>query len=113
MINLDNINLDKLEQIARGGFGVVYKDGPKAIKIYHRSVKTRDGSLSVNPSLLLNKRKLSRLLKRNEKIKNTDLIEDIVCLNNKYVGVVYPYYDGITLNECMDYPIESRIDMSR
>lgn len=48
-----------------------------------------------------------------KKIKNTDLIEDIVCLNNKYVGVVYPYYDGVTLNQCMDYPIKSKIDMSR
>ena len=66
-----------------------------------------------NPSLRFNKEKLSRLKRRNNKIEKTDLIKDIVYDGNKYVGVVYPYYEGTTLDKCLDYPLQLKIDMSR
>ena len=113
MINLTSLDLDNLERIASGGFGVVYKDGSKAIKIYRPRLKTGYWSFVSNPALRFNKTKLNRLLKKDKLIDNTDLIQDIVCNGNKYVGVVYPYYNGITLNKCMNYPLDCRIDMSR
>ena len=113
MINFTSLDLDKLEKISHGGFGVIYRDGPKAIKIYSTTVKIGYGSVAANPSLYCNKTKLDRLLKKEKLIKNTDLIQDIVFIDDKYVGVVYPYYDGITLDKCKNYPFESRIDMSR
>jgi len=113
LINFMSLNLDKLEKISHGGFGVIYRDGPKAIKIYHSTVKTGYGSVAANPSLYFNKTKLTRLLKKEGLIKNTDLIQDVVCIDDKFVGVVYPYYEGITLDKCKDYPLDSRINMSR
>ena len=113
MINITSLNLDKLEKVARGGFGVIYKDGPHAIKIYHDNIRTGYGSEAPNPSLYFNKLKLNRLLKRNELVENTDLIQDVVCNGDKYIGVVYPYYEGITLDRCKNYPLKTRINMSR
>lgn len=113
MINITSINFDKLEKVARGGFGVVYRDGDHAIKIYHDTVRTGYATDMPNPSLYFNKVKLKRLLQRNKLIENTDLIQDIVCDGDKYVGVVYPYYEGITLDRCKTYPLQTRLDMSR
>ena len=113
MINITSLDLDKLEKVARGGFGVVYRDGPKAIKIYHNMVRTGYASEVPNPALYFNKLKLIRLLNKDRLIENTDLIQDIVYSGDRFIGVVYPFYDGITLDRCKKLPLKTRIDMSR
>lgn len=113
MINIRDINIDKLEKIGSGTYGVVYRDGCRAIKIYNDDIKVYYGCGLKNPSLRFNKEKLSRLKRRNNKIEKTDLIKDIVYDGNKYVGVVYPYYEGTTLDKCLYYPLQLKIDISR
>lgn len=84
-----------LEYINRGNYGSIYRKGDRAIKIYHDSLYRYETD---NPCLMFDRRKLYRLMKRNEKIRNTQLIEELVFIQDQFAGVSYPFIEGNILD---------------
>ena len=113
LIFLTDEDIKKYEVIGSGGFGTIYKNGSKVYKIYHEYVYDEFHCQYINPSLKYRHFKLNRLINLNKKIKKTDLIEDVIFLNNKFSGVVMPYYEGTTLNNIMDKSIKYKIGLSK
>lgn len=116
MVNISKEELYNLEQIDSGNFGTIYKKGDKVYKVYNKTVKTSIHESVKNPMLkhkLISINKLNRLIKLRDNIKNTDLIEDLLYIDNKFNGVIMPYYDGKLFYNIMDYPIEERIELSK
>lgn len=116
MINISENELNKLERVGSGGFGSVYKVGDKAYKIYTEYIKTGYDTTRLNPmlknsSLVLNK--MDRLIKINHRIEHTDLIEDTIFINNKFRGVVMPFYNGIRLFDIINEPLIDKIKYAR
>ena len=108
--------LSEMPRIGIGNFGTIYKSGNKAIKIYNSEVKTDFHGLMKNPvlkHLILTRIKCNRLIELNNNINNTDLIEDLVYVDNHFRGVVLPYYDGKLFLDCLNYPLDKRIDYSK
>ena len=115
MINLNSSELKKLDVINSGNFGTLYRCGDKVYKIYNELIKTDNNYLIKNPVLVHRLRsinKCNRLIRLNEKIQHTDLIEDTIYIDGKFGGVVLPFYDGILYFDLMDESIERRIELS-
>jgi len=89
------------EYLGSGNFGAVYQYDDYAIKIYHELVKTDFGEYVSNPCLK-SKRNLKRLVMRNSKIKNSNLIFDLLYINNEFKGVVYKYFEAQDLGKVID-----------
>ena len=115
MINISKEELDDLEIIDSGNFGIIYKKGNKIYKIYKDEIKTDNYSMIKNPLLnnkVLTLNKLNKLIGIRHLIKNTDLIENIIYVDNKLSGVVMPYYDGKTLCDLGNEAFTKRIEYS-
>lgn len=109
MISLTSEELKKLEKIGYGNFGVIYKDSDKIYKIYNHVVKASAHITVPNPSLRFPKRRLNRLINLNKSIKYTDLVQDTVFIDGQFRGIVLPYYEGETLLDLSQEPLEKRL----
>ena len=114
MINIDKSELSKLQKVSQGNFGSIYRDEDKAYKVYFDDVKTTYGTITSNP--MLKKKiipRLNRLISLSHRVKNTDLIYDMLYIDGKYSGVVMPYYEGTDLYKLIDNPLESKISLAK
>jgi len=112
LIRINEDYLKKLEKCGSGSFGVVYKVNDKtAYKIYEETTRVCNMHVLVNPIMKYNKVKLNRLINLDKKIIKTDLVQDVIFVNNKFKGVKIKYYDGKLLNRLMeeDYSIKKEV----
>lgn len=107
-MNIDSKDINNLEYIGSGTFGSVYKNDQNALKIYHDMIKIEFGEAVKNPCLRYKSKKLNTLLKLNNEIRNTNLISDIIYVDNIFSGVVYPYHEGNTLSSITFTPSEKK-----
>lgn len=84
-----------LKYVGKGTYGSVYQKEDKAIKIYHDILYKYS---MPNPCLKLHKEKFHRLMKRNSQVKNTNLVENLVFIQDRFAGVSYPFFEGKTLD---------------
>ncbi len=89
--------LTDLEDIDLGTYGAVYKKGDSAIKLYHDTI-----CCYRNPCLKFSKKKFWLLRRRNQLIKYTHLIDDVVFVKDQFVGVTYPFIEGNILDDFID-----------
>ena len=100
MIYLSSEQIESLHYLGKGTFGKVYKiDDHTAYKIYHDKIMTSIKELTYNPALTACKRHFTLLMQRRDKVKESGLIKDLIYVDNKFKGVVIPYYDGEELAE--------------
>lgn len=111
MINISRNDVKKLEFIGYGGFGDVYRNGDFIYKLYRKTVPSVHGGVD-NPSLKYNPLRIKKMMSLDKKIKNTDLIKDVIFVDGKFGGVANKYYDGVTLSYAR-LPYEERIKISR
>lgn len=93
-----------LEFKGKGTFGAVYLKGDTIIKKYHDNIQASSMDYSIeykNPCLRFRGKKFALLLLRNQFVNYTNLINDVVFVQNRFVGVSYPYVDGDKLEECI------------
>ena len=113
MLRLKSREIEKYDKLGSGAFGSVYRiDDDLAIKLYHPEVKTLFGGRKANPQLKKRNRAL-RIKRIGKDLKHSDLIQDLVYIDDSYAGVVIPFYDGVTLNHMMNAPLETKIDISK
>lgn len=116
MINISSNDLKSFDKVNSGNFGCIYKKDNYAYKVYNEYVKTNVNCLIKNP-MLCNKfttiNKLKKMKKLNDKINNTDLISDILYIDNKFRGVVLPYYDGLSLYDLNNININEKIKYAK
>ena len=112
MLNITSEEISKFEKIGSGTFGIIYRKGEYAYKIYNETIVSDSGRIYVNPSCIYRKTKLNRLIELDKIIKNTDLVKDIVFKDNKFSGVLLKYYDGCNINKLMDIDCKSKMDIS-
>lgn len=114
MINICEDDLKDLEKIGHGTFGCVYKKNDEiAYKIYYKNIKNYSGFCVNNPCLTLPKWHFYLLKSRLSKTKNIEGIKDLIYVNGSFGGVSIPYYEGITLNNIMNYPLKLKIELSK
>lgn len=109
MINLTKEEIKQMELIGRGTYGKVYKNKDKVYKLYRPMVPKEDGTLVKNPSLKYKASRLNRLIRINQKLQYSDLIEDTIFINGKFRGVIMPYYEGKLLSKQEDTDIYQKI----
>lgn len=112
MINLDKSQIRKLEYVQNGGFGVLYKKDNLIYKLYRNKVNCSYSLKVDNPSLRYCPLKIRRLMRLNDKLLYTDLVQDIIFVDGKFAGVVLPFYDGKTFSDSDDLPFEERLSLS-
>ncbi len=113
MLSLNKSDIRNLESLGSGAFGTVYRlDDNRAIKVYHETVESLLGNYKKNPQLKKIDRAL-RIKRIGKKIEHSDLIQDLLYLDGNYAGIVIPFYDGVTLNNMMDVPIDLKVDISK
>ena len=97
-MNFNDIDeIKSLKFIGCGKYGNVYKfNDNKIIKLYKEYGYYEYGKLSIY-NIPSNKFKL--LKKKQRKIVNTDLVDDIIFVDNKPVGVSSKYVNGKTLDK--------------
>ncbi len=116
MVNISKSELEALERVDYGCFGTIYRKDDKVYKVYHEKVKNDFKEPVDNPLLdfpFLTIHKLNRLIRLNSSIKYTDLTEDILYVDNKFAGMVMPYYEGELFANLKDLPLEERIRLLR
>lgn len=113
MINITSMDLNNLEKVLGGTYGVVYRNNDKAYKIYRPVCKSGYGISVSNPMRRYRKHRINRMIRLNGKLKYTDLCSDVVFVDGEYAGICIPYYDGETLNNLMNSPFELKMDISR
>ena len=80
-MNISSEELKTLEIKGSGNFGTIYKRGNQVLKVYKDKVKANGYDLVDNPMLthrLATINKCRRLIKKNNSVQNTDLIDDIL-----------------------------------
>lgn len=96
---LSEKEIDTLEVKGEGVYGTAYLIDDVIIKKYHKTVRDCDFSFRYkNPCLRYRRKKFYLLMMRNNKIYHTSLIDDVVFVKNRFVGVVYPYIEGRNLD---------------
>ncbi len=113
MIRITRIDLDNLDVINSGNFGVVYRDNNLAYKIYKDECKTSYGYHYPNPMKKKRIRRINRMMELDSRLKYTDLCRDIVYVNGDFGGICIPCYDGETLNNLMNSDFKLKMDISR
>ena len=112
MIKLKRSEVEKFEYVGTGTFGKIYRKDELAYKVYHKKVNDSMHNIFDNPVLKYRPLKFNRLIKLNKKIEHTDLIDDVLFLDDKFSGIVRPYYDGITLDKIKDTSLDYRLGMA-
>ncbi len=103
MITINEEDISKLEEIGSGKYGTVYRISDSiAYKIYHKSVKDKEGFYIKNPALKHAKRRLAKLKRKKDKLLYTDVLDDIIYIDGKIGGISIPYYDGCVLEDLRD-----------
>ena len=116
MINIKSDDIQNYEFISKGNYGSIFRVGDKAYKLYHTYIKDNYGIKYKNPELENQRIKLFKvkhLMKLNKKIKSTDLISDTIYVDNRFKGVVLPYYDGEILNLLLNSPYNTKKTISK
>ena len=115
MIKIDKLDLEKLERIGHGDFGVVYKkDDKTAYKIYNKMISNYYSGIEYNnPIFILPKSHFTRIMAKCKKLNYTDGINDLIYINGEFKGVSIPYYDGDTLNNLLNKPLKLKIELSK
>ncbi len=115
MINISKSSIDDLEYLGSGVFGSVYKkDNETAYKIYHDEIVERNsGRYLDNPILTVPKVHFDTLINRGKKLSYSGCIRDLISVDNKFKGVVIPYYEGDKLSNLMRTPMEKRIEYAK
>ena len=113
MIRVSSNDLEDLEKIGEGGFGVVYKiDDKTAYKIYKPTIVGYSGLEVENPSLTIPLSKYRQIINRGKKLKYTDLLSDFIYVDGKFGGVKIPYYDGIMLSKLREEKFELKKEIT-
>lgn len=115
MANITKEELKKFKCINSGGFGTIYEHNGKVYKVYNSDVKTGWDYVD-NPVLKhrsLQQSKIRKMMSLNDRIKYTDLPEDILYVDDKFQGIVMPYYDGETILNMINSPVLKKIALSR
>jgi len=89
----------KEHYLGKGLFGTVYRYQDKAIKQYHPYIYKFDTS---NPCLKPYHLKFKLMKLKAPNIKHTFLVEDLLYINGKFSGVIYPYIEGNHLGTLLD-----------
>ncbi len=114
LIKLKNIDINTLERIGSGTFGVVYKkDDKTAYKIYKKEITDFEWIKKTNPSLYLSKKRFNFLISKTKNIENVNPIEDTIYIENKLAGVKIPFCNGMILEEVLDRPLYLRIKIAK
>jgi len=116
MVNISSNELNELTKMGSGNFGTIYKSDDKVLKIYNEYIKTDTHENIKNPMLrykLISINRLNKLINLKDKIKNTDLIEDLLYIDNKFNGVIMPYYEGKLFLELINKPIDEKIELCK
>lgn len=115
-ITSDDLSNMKDDKVDSGCFGTVYRKDDKVYKVYKPIVKNYFKEPIDNPLLEfphLTMLKLKRIIAKRKSIEHTDLIEDILFVDNHFAGCVMPYYEGDLFLNLIDLPLEKRIGYSR
>ncbi len=116
MINISREELNSLEIKGKGNFGTIYRRNNQALKVFNEDVKTNGYGYEENPLLKHRTATINKcrtLIRRNKRIQNTDLIEDLLYIDGVFYGTVMPFYDGQLMLECRTLPIEKIIEYAR
>jgi serine/threonine protein kinase len=114
IIKINSVNLESLEKVGKGKFGVVYKkDEQIAYKIYHETIVDLDWKEITNPALLLLPIHFKTLIKRSKNLVYSGGVLDTIKVDGKFRGVVIPYYDGEEFLNLIDKPIGYKVDLSK
>lgn len=112
---LDEREIFDLQFVGKGSYGSTYLMGNTIIKKYHKLYSSSFDDLYSNKVKLVVKykrKKIILLLVRNQFIHNTNLINDVVFIKNKFSGVSYPYIDGDILDNYCKENILKKCNMS-
>lgn len=115
MANITKKELDGYRHINHGGFGTIYEHDGKVYKVYNDDVKTGYEYVK-NPVLkhcLRHINKIRRMIDINGNLVYTDLPEDILYVDDKFKGIVMPFYEGETVLEHINDPLLKKIALSR
>lgn len=107
--------ISDLKFIDSGTYGAIYLKDNKVIKKYHDNIRFGAGiyrNETKNPCLKYRRKKIYLLLMRNQFIKHTNLIEDVVFVQDKFVGVSYQYIEGVILDELISKGISTKSNIS-
>lgn len=112
---LSEKEISTLEFIKQGTYGAAYLKGDTVIKKYHKYIRNCAGIYGIeakNPCLRYRKKQLYLLLLRNEFVKHTNLIDDVVFVQNKFVGVSYKYINGVILDNLIGENVALKSNIS-
>lgn len=107
--------IKELKYIGSGVVGATYLKDDIIIKKYHKIIRNCAGIRGLkanNPCLRYRKKQVNLLILRNEFIKYTNLINDVVFVNGKFVGVSYEYINGLILDEFIGKNISVKSNIS-
>lgn len=114
MIHISEKDLDSYRNISCGKFGNVYQvDDDTAYKIYIPILYTSWGGEYKNPALKFSKKKFDRLLKAGKTLQYTDVLKDIIMINDKFAGISLPYYDGGIITNIISKPYSDKMNVTK
>lgn len=119
MIRISRFELFDLEKIGQGHLSMVFKlDDENAYKIYFSEIPARnyygkEHRMVDNPCLRYNKSKYKLLKRKEKKLQYTDIFKDIIFVDDRFYGVQIPFYDGLTLYDCLNNSFDSKMDISK
>ncbi len=107
MIQISKDDLKSYREILSGQFGVVYQVNDYYVyKIYNPTLYHSSGHEYKNPALRLPRRKFYLLMKAGETLQYTDVLKDIIIMDDKFSGVVLPYYNEGTITDILGKPYQ-------
>ena len=114
MIHISEKDLDSYRNISCGKFGYVYQvDDDTAYKIYIPTLYTSWGGEYKNPALKFSKKKFERLIKAGKTLQYTDVLNDIIFIDNKFAGISLPYYDGGVITSIVNKSYDKKVNVSK
>ena len=113
MIKISKIDLDQLQLIGNGRFGLVYqKDENTVYKIYRSSMYDVRGIATDNPALSSISRRLKRLMQKGKDLCYTDVPIDFIKVDGNLCGLVLPFYKDGNLTFYMNRSFNEKMDIA-
>ncbi len=114
MIQISKEDLKSYREILSGQFGVVYQVNDDYVyKIYNPTLYHSSGHEYKNPALKMSKKKIRLLMNAGKSLQYTDVLKDVVFLDNKFAGIALPYYNGGTITDILSKPYAVKRETSR